>query len=182
MVITGLDLETTGFDFHKGDRIIEVCFGVHRLDTTGLQHLKTVSQRINPQRAIPAESQAVHGISFEDVKASPTWADFADTAAKILAHTDLLVIHHAEFDTPFLYGEMERVGKPVVRQPLTFCTMNNGRWSTFDGKRPSLKELCWSLGVDYDPTAAHAAAYDVDRMMVCYDKAIKLGLFEKPTK
>lgn len=182
MVITGLDLETTGLHFLKGDRIIEVCFGLYQGDSTGIKHLKTVNQRINPQRAIAEDAQRVHGISYEDVKASPTWADYSETAESILARTDLLVIHNADFDTPFIYGEMERVGRKVGRQIPVFCTMENGRWATFDGKNPSLKELCWALGIDYDVTAAHAADYDVDRMMECFRKGIELGLYINPIK
>lgn len=177
MVIVGLDTETTGFHFDKGDRIVEVCFSLYQYDLAGLTHLKTITQRINPQRSIPADSQAVHGISYEDVKSSPTWADFAPTAQKILERADMLVIHNAAFDVPFLEGEMQRVGLPISRKP-SFCTMENSRWATFDGKNPSLKELCWSLGVEYDPSAAHAADYDVHRMMECTDKALKLGLFK----
>lgn len=181
MVIVGLDLETTGLSFDKGDRILEVCFGIYKASDDHIEHLRTINTRINPQRAISAEAQAVHGISYEDIKESPTWEDFGETASKILTRADLLVIHNAEFDYPFIKGEMNRVGRPLERDIPTFCTMNNGRWATFDGKRPSLRELCWSLGNDYDPSAAHSAEYDVNKMMECYSKALKLGLF-KPTK
>lgn len=182
MVIVGCDTETTGLDFFKGDRIIEVCFGIYQADLLGIHHLKTINQRINPQRAIAAEAQAVHGISYEDVKASPTWLDFAPTAKKILDRADMLVIHNAEFDESFLQGEMDRVGMPVGRRIPSFCTMENGRWATFDGKKPSLRELCWSLGIDYDPSAAHAADYDVTKMMECYSKAVVQGLFINPLR
>lgn len=178
MVIAGLDTETTGVHFDKGDRILEACFGLYEADGDSIRHLKTITQRINPQRAIPADAQAIHGISYEDVKASPTWADWAPTAKKILDRVEMLVIHNAAFDIPFLYGEMDRVGCPVGRQIQTFCTMERGRFGTFDGKNPSLRELCWSLGIDYDPSAAHAAEYDVHKMMECYNKGIKLGLYD----
>ena len=179
MIITGLDLETTGLDFDKGDRIIEVCLDVHRLDGDDLVRIKTITQRINPMRAISKEAQQVHNIALEDLKAAPKWEEFAPTVAKILASTDMLVIHNAAFDMPFIAGEMRRVGSPVRLDLQAFCTMENGRWATFDGKRPSLKELCWSLGVEYDATKAHGADYDTHLMMECYTKGQKLGLFEK---
>lgn len=182
MVIAGLDTETTGFDFFKGDRIIEACFGIYQVEHDGIKHLKSITQRINPERSIPADAQAVHGISLESLKESPTWKDFAPKVDAILSKVDLLVIHNAEFDMPFLYGEQERAGYKVDRQIPTFCTMANGRWATFDGKSPQLRELCWSLGVDYDPSVAHAADYDVSRMMACYEKGIELGFYPSPIK
>lgn len=184
MVIVGLDLETTGFDFYgkKQDRIIEACFSIYTYDPIGhdLVHKKTITQRINPERNIPEDAQAVHGISYEDVKASPKWAAFAPTVQKILAIADVVVIHNAAFDEPFLEGEQQQAGYALGRKIPTFCTMENGRWATFDGKNPSLKELCWSLGVEYDVTKAHSADYDVSVMMECYIKGVTLGLYATP--
>lgn len=178
-IVTGLDLETTGLDFNKGDRIVEACLSVYRVSDGVFNHLKTVTQRINPERSIPLEAQRVHGISLEDLVEMPKWVDFAGTAKRILEASDLVVIHNAGFDQPFIEGEMRRVGMPLSRPLPAFCTMENGRWSTFDGKNPSLKELCWSLGVEYDPSLAHDAAYDVGVMMECYQKGVSLGLFKE---
>lgn len=182
MVIVGLDTETTGFFFEKKDRIVEACFAIYTFDGLVFQHQRTITQRINPERSIPADAQAVHGISLDDVKSSPKWAEFADTAKKILDRADVVVIHNAAFDVDFLVNEQDAAGKPLTGslEAKSFCTMLNGRWATFDGKSPSLKELCWSLGVEYDPSKAHAAEYDVHVMMACYEKAIKLGLFDNP--
>lgn len=182
MVIVGADTETTGFDFDRGDRIVEVCFGIYHATAAGLEHLRTINQRINPERAIPAEAQRVHGISLEDLKTSPTWSGFAPTVQRILDRADMLVIHNAEFDVPFLQGEQARAGYPVSRPLDAFCTMRNGLWATFDGKSPTLKELCWSLGIKYDPTAAHAASYDVEVMMQAYWRGVQLGLYPNPIK
>lgn len=180
MIITGLDIETTGLDFDKGDRIIEICLNVNRLATDGtLEHLKTVTQRINPMRPISKEAQAVHNIAYEDLKASPKWEDYAPIASRILEATDVFVIHNADFDWPFVSGEMNRIGMPIKKDTQRlFCTMENGRWSTFDGKKPSLRELCWSLGIDYDVSKAHGADYDTQVMMDCFVKGQKLGYFK----
>ena len=48
-----------------------------------------------------------------------------------------------------------------------FFTMENGRWATGTGKLPSLQELCFTCGINYDPEKAHAARYDVNRMLEC---------------
>lgn len=175
-LIAGMDLETTGFDYLKGDRIVEACFNIYRQDDDGLTLLKTIEQRIDPERSMPAAAQAVHGISLDDLKGKPKWVDFAPTVKKILEKVDLVVIHNAGFDQPFITAAMEAAGLPVKFE--AFCTMENGRWATFDGKSPSLKELCWSLGIEYDPSKAHGASYDVSVMMDCYQKAKILGLFK----
>lgn len=179
-IITGLDLETTGFKYEKGDRIVEICLKVYRLlDDGTMKHLKTITQRINPMRSIPIEAQRVHGISLEDLRGMPTWADFAETVEKVLSVTDYLVIHNAGFDYPFIKAEQAGAGKAFKEIP-TICTMDNARWATFDGKRPSLGEVAWALGVPYDKSVAHAADYDVDVTMDCFKKGLALGLFQLP--
>lgn len=180
MIVVGLDLETTGFSYPKGDRIVEVCLGIYSFDGSDLTHLKTITQRINPQRAIPIEAQRVHGICLEDLREMPVWADFAEKVKKVLDRADLVVIHNAEFDAPFITGEQQGAGYPLAKPMPSFCTMNNGLWATFDGKRPSLGELAWSLGVEYDKSVAHAADYDVGVMMECFKKGLQLGFFKLP--
>jgi DNA polymerase-3 subunit epsilon len=178
MLIVGLDTETTGFKYEKDDRIIEVAMDLYRDDG---ERLKTINLRINPERTIPAEAQAVHGISYEDVKAAPKWRDINDTVVKVLSRADLIVIHNAQFDRAFIDAELARCGVKLDWPPV-FCTMENGRWATFDGKSPSLKELCWALGVTYDESKAHAADYDTQVLMECFNKGVALGLFINPIK
>ncbi len=181
MIVTGIDTETTGFKARKGDKILEVCFHMWRVETDGtFTHLRTITQRINPLRAIPEEAQAVHGITLESLKDCPTWQQYAPTVKKILDATDLFVIHNAAFDLEFLEAEQEAAGLPIGRALPTICTMENGRWACADGKAPRLAELCDALGIEFDPEAAHGAEYDTGKMMEAYWKAIELGLFPQP--
>lgn len=179
MIILAVDTETTGLKPEKGDRIIEVCLGLYEVDDTGVvTEIETVTQRINPLRAIPIEAQRVHGISLEDLRTMPTWSDFAEQAEKIISRADLVVIHNAEFDAPFIETEQRNAGRPLATPLRTFCTMENARWATFDGKRPTLAELCWSLGIAFDTSAAHSADYDTKKMMECFGKGLRLGLYK----
>ncbi len=183
MIVVGLDVETTGFKFDKGDRIVEACFSVYRVNVDGtFTHLRTIAHRINPERSIPEDAQAVHGIALEDLVGAFVWADIAPRVQALLDKTDLLVIHNAPFDRSFLYGEQARAGYPINREVATFCTMENSRWACPDGKLPKLVELCYALGIEYDGTKAHGAEYDVQIMMLAYQKAIQLGLFPNPLK
>ncbi len=66
------DLETTGTD-PATDRILEI--SALRVDTDGSKSSRT--RRINPERPIPAEATAVHGIRDEDVAREPTFRQIA---------------------------------------------------------------------------------------------------------
>jgi len=68
----------------------------------------------------------------------------------------------------------------VIKMPQLSDTMTEGVWATHDGKKPSLQELCFACEVEYDPALAHAAAYDVDKMMDCFFKGLEWGYFELP--
>lgn len=182
MIVVGCDTETTGFKPHKGDKILEACFHIHRYNEHDgtFTHLRTITQRINPLRAIPEEAQAVHGITLESLKECPAWAAFAPAVQKLLEATDLLVIHNAEFDWAFLEAEQAAAGYPINRPVPMLCTMQNGRWACEDGKAPKLVELCGALGIDFDPSAAHGAEYDTSKLMEAYIKGVQLGLFPQP--
>ena len=83
------------------------------------------------------------------------------------------------FDGPFIAAELNRIGVNVP-DVHSFCTMENARWACPDGKLPRLGELCFAMGVDYDPAKAHAAEYDVQVMMDCYFKGLLRGFYQLP--
>lgn len=177
--LIGFDSETTGLDQAKGDRFVELAvvemIYVPSTHQAGIR--KTWVQRINPERPIHPDAEAVHGISWQDVKDEPTWREVAPTVIEVIGKPDYMVIHNVGFDAPFLAGELIRVGLPVPNVQ-TFCTMENARWATPMGKLPKLQELCFSLGVNYDKTEAHAAEYDVRVMLQCLVRGLKGGFFK----
>jgi len=179
MLITGVDVETTGLDQAKGDRIIEVAMvSVEVVGDRYIPKHKFV-QRIDPQRPIHPDALAVHGINYSELIGCPTWDAVAPKVQDMLSKTDLLVAHNMDFDGPFIAGELLRVGlTPPNLQ--TFCTMTNARWATPTGKLPKLQELCFSLAVDYDPAKAHAAEYDVLVMLQCLKRGVKRRFFQLP--
>jgi len=174
MIITGFDIETTGLSADKGHCVIEVAM-IH-YDYTTEKEIARYIQRVNPGRSIDAGAQNVHGISIEDLASEPVWGDVAAECHKQIAKTDLLMCHNLMFDAPFIATEFTRVGLELP-DVEAFCTMENGRWATATGKYPKLAELCWSVGVDYDADAAHAADYDVEVMVAAFFAARRLGFF-----
>lgn len=170
MIIAGLDIETTGL-LAPDHRIVEIYIGLWK----DKKRIWQYEQRINPERAISADAQRVHGISINDLFGMPTWNDVAPIVYKILSRADLLVAHNGnEFDLPFIKKELERVGLKMPEKP-SVDTMLEGTWATSDGKKPRLGELAFACGIEYDPTKAHAASYDVEVMMDCFFKARKWG-------
>lgn len=182
IILTIGDIETTGLSQQEGHRIIEIALSVWGYDpATKLQRQlgKTWQQRINPERPIDAGAEAVHGISLAMLRGMPKWEDVAPTVNKILTRTKLFVAHNASFDAPFLALELIRAGFPMPNFDV-FCTMDNGRLATGFGKVPNLGELAYACGIEYDPDAAHSAAYDTDLLAQCYWTGVDKGLFKRP--
>lgn len=173
-----VDLETTGFKSEKGHRIIEFCGQLW--DVPSRTMLREVSTLVQPLRDIPAEASRVNGIFLEDLIAAPLWEKVAPVVNALLSKADCLVAHNLNFDGPFMGLELIRVGitPPDIQ---TYCTMQNGRWATANGKSPKLAELCWALNVPYDPALAHRASYDVTCTAQALWKGIDAGFYNLPT-
>lgn len=97
------DLETTGINIVK-DRIVEISY--LKVHPNGKEESKT--RRINPEMPIPAESTAIHGISDEDVKDSPTFKEIAKSLAAQIEGCDLAGYNSNRFDIPLLAEEFLR--------------------------------------------------------------------------
>nr|WKN40385.1 3'-5' exonuclease [Tunicatimonas sp. TK19036] len=91
------DLETTGTNITK-DRIVELSF----IKVTPKKEVDTLTQRINPQMPIPAETSMIHGIYDEDVKDAPTFKEIARNLYKFLEGCDLAGFNIIRFDVPIL--------------------------------------------------------------------------------
>jgi DNA polymerase-3 subunit epsilon len=174
--IVGLDIETTGLDVKKGHKIIEIALLTYDLQTREL--VEAFVRRIDPQRPIDHDSQEVHGIAYTDLIGQPTWGLLFTEILMRINRADLIVAHNAEFDIPFVQAQMQ--GNGVFINPARFCTAENGRWATFNGKTPRLGELCFALDVDYDPASAHSASYDVEVTMDCFFKGVDRGVYLLP--
>ena len=161
------DTETTGLDSRE-DRVIELG-GVELVNRfpTG----RTFHKFINPQgRAVHAEAQAVHGISAEDLKDKPT---FAEIAEEWLAFTDgaKLVAHNAAFDIGFLNVEFGRLGHPVIDNGLVVDTLALARRKHPMGPN-SLDALCRRYGIDNAHRTKHGALLDSELLAEVYIELI----------
>ncbi len=97
------DLETTGLSI-SADRIVEI--SILRANVDG--STKILTKRINPGRPIPPETTAIHGISDEDVKDCPNFAELGNELNQFLKDCDLAGYNAIKFDIPFLVEEFLR--------------------------------------------------------------------------
>lgn len=176
-VITFVDTETTGLKPEDGHKIIEICMLVYTLENELLRH--SFCQRINPKRSIDSGASAVHGILLGDLITMGTFATYEPHISKILDKTDLLVAHNLAFDANFLVHEYASLKKEMP-SVADFCTMENGRFATFYGKSPTLAELCFATGVEFDHEQAHGALYDTSKLAEAFFAAYKAGYYNPP--
>lgn len=165
-----LDTETTGLNPGKGDRIVEVgCVEMVDRKLTG----RHFHYYINPERDIPEEVIAVHGIDNEKVKDSPKFRDVAVELWTWLEGAEL-VIHNAAFDMGFLNAEFERFAKEQ-NEPFekleTVCgvldTLKVAR-EKHPGSKVSLDALCKRYGIDNSHRTLHGALLDSEILADVY--------------
>jgi len=150
-----LDTETTGLDPLKGDRIIEIgCVElINRIPTGREFHCF-----INPERDVPAEAEAVHGLSTAFLADKPLFVAIADEFLSFIGN-DVLVIHNAAFDIGFINMELGRLGKPRVSFDRVVDTLALSRRRNPGGVH-NLDALCKRYGIDNSKRTKHGALMD----------------------
>ena len=118
--IVFFDLETTGVDTAK-DRIVEI--SMVKVMPDGEEIIKT--SRINPQMHIPEDATAVHGITDEDVKDAPTFAQIAKSLSQFIEGCDFGGFNSNRFDLPMLVEEFLRAGVDVDFKKRKFIDVQN---------------------------------------------------------
>ena len=158
-----LDTETTGFDPQAGDRIVEI--GAVEL----FNHMPTgqvYHQYINPQRAMPAEAFAIHGLGDEFLSDKPLFADIAAAFVEFVGDARL-VIHNAAFDMKFLNAELGWAGLPALPDSRALDTLELAR-RRFPGAQNSLDALCRRFSVDNSAREKHGALLDSELLAEVY--------------
>ena len=109
-----LDTETTGLDPAEGHRIVEVaCIELVHYVPTG----RKFHRYVNPERDMPEEALAVHGITAEFLANQAPFAAIADELLAFIG-SDRLVIHNSEFDLSFLNAELARLQRDPIGCPF----------------------------------------------------------------
>lgn len=160
-----LDTETTGLDWRKGHRILEIgC--VELLDRKPTQRHYHVY--LNPEFQVDAAAQAVHGLSNEFLADKPKFAEVARDFIRFIEGAEIL-IHNAEFDRGFIDNEFALMGLPAL------TTITAGIVDTLQlardlrpGRRNSLDVLCKEFDVDNSGRQLHGALLDAELLAEVY--------------
>ena len=157
------DTETTGLDPTKGDRLVEIgCIEmIHRVATG-----RTFQAYFNPQRDMPAEAQAVHGLSATFLSDKPL---FGTRAAELLAFLGdaPLIAHNASFDFGFLNTELAICGLAPVDRTRMVDTVAIAK-RKHPGAKLSLDALCSRYGIDRSHRVLHGALLDAELLAQLY--------------
>lgn len=157
------DTETTGLDPRDGHRLVEFA-GIEMVERvpTG-RHLHLY---VNPGRAMPAEAQAIHGLSEAFLADKPRFAAIAGELQGFLEGA-VLVAHNAAFDIRFLNAEFELCGRPAIDSARVVDTLDLAR-KRFPGAKHSLDALCQRFGIDRSHRVLHGALIDAELLADVY--------------
>jgi DNA polymerase-3 subunit epsilon len=174
-----LDTETTGLDPSSGHRVVEIgCIELaNRIPTGATYHIY-----LDPQRDMPKEAEAVHGLSKEFLTGKPLFAEIVDELIVFLGDA-ALVIHNAGFDLAFLNAEFERAGRPGIARERAVDTLTLAR-RRHPGGPNRLDDLCARYGIDNSRRTKHGALMDAELLSEVYAELVggrqaKLGLGEE---
>jgi DNA polymerase III subunit epsilon len=158
-----LDTETTGLDPYQGHRLVEIgCIELVNRIPSG----QTFHRYLNPERDMPDEAFAVHGLSSEFLKDKPFFGDVADEFLTFLEDAPL-VAHNAMFDLGFLNAELERAGRPLVARERLVDTLLIAR-RKHPGASNRLDDLCARYGIDNSRRTKHGALLDAEILAEVY--------------
>ena len=170
------DTETTGLNPLGGDRMVEIgCVEIYNRIETGRQF----HAYFNPERDMPGEAEAVHGLSTIFLSDKPRFGESVEALLDFIEDSPL-VAHNASFDFGFLNFELERCSRPAVSMSRMVDTLVLAR-TRHPGAKHSLDALCMRFGIDRSQRVKHGALLDAQLLAQVYveltgGRQIGLGL------
>ena len=160
-----LDTETTGLNAKLGDRIIEIgCIEILSRRVAD-RHFHAY---LNPERDVDLGATRVHGLTLEDLRQKPKFADVAKELLDFVSGAEVL-IHNAEFDLEFLDLELGRcrLGRFTDHVAKVSDTLAFAR-ELHPGKKNTLDALCERYFVNNAHRTLHGALLDAQLLAECY--------------
>lgn len=157
------DTETTGLSATGGDRLVEIgCIELLNRCATG----RNFHAYCHPERAMPPEAQAVHGLSDAFLADKPKFSFIAADLLEFLGDAPL-VAHNASFDFGFLNMELARIDLPPIAMDRMIDTVAMAR-KLHPGGKHSLDALCTRYGIDRSHRVLHGALLDAELLAQLY--------------
>lgn len=158
-----LDTETTGFDPLSGHRVVEIgCIELFNHIATG----KEFHAYLNPERDMPSEAEAVHGLSSAFLADKPLFGAVVEDMLAFIGEAPI-VAHNAGFDMNFINAELTRVGKRPLPTNRAIDTVTLAR-RKFPGAQASLDALCRRFSIDTSARDKHGALLDAKLLAQVY--------------
>ena len=157
------DTETTGLDPKSGHRIVEIgAIELVNLVETGA----TLHLYFNPERSMPKEAEAVHGLSDRFLSDKPRFHDHVDDITDFFGDSPLIA-HNAGFDFGFLDAEFAACGRPPLNRARMVDTVAMAR-RLHPGAKHTLDALCTRYGIDRSRRVKHGALLDSELLAQLY--------------
>jgi len=157
-----LDTETTGLDPAEGHRIVEIaCIELMHHVPSG----RKFHRYVNPERSMPEDALAVHGITAEFLASQPRFGAVVDELLAFIG-SDRLVIHNADFDLAFLNAELDRLERAPI--DCAFIDTLGLARVRFPGAPANLDALCRRFGIDLSNRVQHGAEIDCGLLAAVY--------------
>ena len=158
-----LDTETTGLDPKSGDRIVEIgAIELFNHMPTG----KTFHEYLNPEKKMPQEAFAVHGLSDDFLKGKPLFRQIMENLTTFIGESKM-IIHNAAFDMKFLNAELLKAGGRLYPLDQAIDTLMIAR-KKFPGAQNSLDALCRRFSINNSIREKHGALLDSELLSDVY--------------
>jgi DNA polymerase-3 subunit epsilon len=158
-----LDTETTGFDPLQGHRVVEIgCIELFNHIATGNEF----HAYLNPERDMPSEAEAVHGLSIAFLSDKPLFPSIAEEMLAFIGDSPIIA-HNAGFDMNFINAELKRAGRMALPNDRAIDTVTLAR-RKFPGAQASLDALCRRFQIDTSARGKHGALLDAQLLAKVY--------------
>ena len=150
-----LDTETTGLDFDK-DRIIEVaCLELIDDVFSG----EKFHNYYSPENIIISkQSEEIHGLNNDFLKKYKSFESEIQSFLEFIGDSQL-IIHNAQFDLSMINNALKRIGKKMIPDEQTLCTLELSK-KKFPGSKNNLNALCRRFGISLEEREKHSAITD----------------------
>lgn len=161
------DIETTGFDYMRGDRCIEIG-AVEIID--GKITDNTFHEYINPEgKIIPPDTYMVHKISNAFLEDKPKMSVIAPKFLEFIGDSKIVAHNGLDFDFPFINHELEMLRLPTIPRNQQLDSIVIARNRVFGPKSYSLDALAKWYGISLTARAdAHGALIDSEILAKVY--------------
>lgn len=161
------DIETTGFDWARGDRVIEIG-AVEVID--GKITDNSFHEYINPDgKIIPPDSYMVHKISNDFLMDKPKFAAVAPRFLDFIGDSPIVAHNGIDFDFPFMNYELMQQGLRQIPRSQQMDSLVIARNRVYGPKSYSLDSLAKWFGVSLTARAdAHGALIDSEILAKVY--------------